>query len=304
MLAVVETAAVLGEPDLARQAYDLLAPFAHLPVIPSMAISCFGSTERSLGLAALTFGDVDLAVAHLDRAVGANVALANRPLTACARADLARALLRRGDDQTRAVELLDLAIADATAMGMTARADAWTATRQTLSRAVTITRDGGRWLLSWRGKAVAVADLVGMRYLARLVANPGTEITALDLVTEFDHAGQPTNHTVLDDRARAAYARRARELTEELAAARDDADRAHVERLELELDALTEEVERQTGINGRPRHFDGPAERARTAVRKAITRAIDAIETVEPAAADTLRAAVTTGFRCVYLPHC
>jgi hypothetical protein len=198
------------------------------------------------------------------------------------------------------VELLDVAITDATEMGMTARAQAWRATRQTLSRAIGLSRDGGRWLLTWRGQAVPVAELVGMRYLARLVANPGTEIPALDLVSDF--AVQPTNHTVLDDRARAAYARRARELTEELATARDAADRARVERLELELDALTEEIERQTGINGRPRHFDGPAERARTAVRKAITRAIDAIETVEPAAAGTLRATVTTGFRCVYLP--
>jgi tetratricopeptide (TPR) repeat protein len=302
LFTVVETAAVLGETNLARQAYDLLTPFAHLPVVPSVAIACFGSTERSLGLAALTLGDVELAIAHLDRAVDANVQLANRPLTACTRADLADALLRRGGNQTRAAELLDLAIADATEMGMTTRAEAWKATRRTLHRTITISRDGSRWRLTRHGRAVLVPDLVGMRYLARLVANPGAEIPALDLVTEFDHTAQPTNHTVLDDRARAAYARRARELTEELAAARDDADRTRVARLELELDTLTEEIERQTGINGRPRHFDGPAERARTAVRKAITRAIDAVEAVEPAAAATLRAAVTTGYRCVYLP--
>jgi tetratricopeptide (TPR) repeat protein len=305
MFAVVEAAAALGEPDLARQAYDLLTPFAHLPVIPSMAIVCFGSTERALGLAALTFGEVEQAIAHLDRAVDANIRLANRPLTACARADLAGALLRRARarDRARAIELLDLAIAEGAAMGMTTRARSWTATRQTLSGTIAISRDGGRWLLTHHGRSVLVDDLIGMRYLARLVANPGTEIPALDLVTEFNHTIQPTNHTVLDGRARAAYARRARELTTELEDARANDDRVRVDRLESELDALTTEVRRQTGINSRPRLFGNPAERARTAVRKAIMRAIDAIEPAEPEAADTLRAAVTTGYRCAYLPR-
>lgn len=305
MFAVVEAAAVLAEPDLARQAYDLLTPFAHLPVVSSMAIVCLGSAERTLGLAALTFGDVDQAVAHLDRAVDANIRLANRPFTACARADLAEALQRRGGagDTTRAVELLDLAIAEAAAMGMTIRAESWTATRQTLSGTIAISRDDGRWLLTHHGRSVLVDDLIGMRYLARLVANPGTEIPALDLVTEFDQTAEPASHTVLDGRARAAYAKRARELTRELAEARGTTDHARVQRLESELDALTTEVKRQTGINNRPRHFGNPAERARTAVRKAITRAIDAIEPAEPEAADTLRAAVTTGYRCAYLPR-
>jgi hypothetical protein len=305
MFAVVEAAAALGEPDLARQAYELLTPFAHLPVVPSMAIVCLGSAERALGLAALTFGDVDRAVAHLDRAVDANIRLANRPFTACARADLADALHRRGGagDRARAVELLDLAIAEAAAMGMTARAESWTTTRHTVSGAIAISRDDGRWLLTHRGRSVLVDDLIGMRYLARLVANPGTEIPALDLVTEHSHTTQPANHTVLDGRARAAYAKRARELIRELADARGNADHAHVERLEFELDALTTEVKRQTGINSRPRHFSNPAERARTAVRKAITRAIDAIEPAEPEAADMLREAVTTGYRCAYLPR-
>jgi tetratricopeptide (TPR) repeat protein len=305
MFAVVEAAAALGEPDLARQAHDLLTPFAHLPIVASMAIVCVGSVERALGVAALTFGDLDRAVAHLDRAVDANIRLANRPFTACARADLAEALRRRGGagGSARAAELLDLAIAEAAAMGMTTRARSWTATRQTLSDTIVISRDDGRWLLTHRGRSVLVDDLIGMRYLARLVANPGIEIPALDLVTELDHTTQSANHTVLDGRTRAAHAQRARELTRELAQARGATDHAQVQQLESELDALTTEVTRQTGTNNRPRHFGNPAERARTAVRKAITRAIDAIEPAEPEAANMLRAAVTTGYRCAYRPR-
>ncbi|WP_433271613.1 ATP-binding protein [Actinosynnema sp. CS-041913] len=303
---VVEAAAALAEPDIARQAYELLAPFADRPITPSMAVVCFGSAERSLGLAALTFGEVETAVAHLDRAVTANIRLANRPLTACARADLAEALRRRGGpgDRARAAELLDLAIADATAMGMAARAARWARRR---SPTLAVRRAGDRWLLVHHDRETLVDDLIGMRHLARLIAHPGVEFSALDLtggdLADGSRPPEPADHTVLDGTARAAYTRRARELAEEMADARRSADLARVARLAPELDALTAEIERNTGLNGRPRHFTGPAERARTAVRKAISRAIDAIATADPAAAELLRATVTTGHHCGYRPR-
>jgi len=46
----------------------------------------------------------------------------------------------------------------------------------------------------------------------------------------------------------------------------------------------------------------GPAERARTAVRKAISRALDAVEAGDPALADTLRLSLRTGYECCYDP--
>ncbi len=301
LFAVVEAAATLAEPDVARQAYELIAPFADLPITPSTAVVCFGSAERTLGLAALTFGDVGAAVAHLERAVAANVRLANRPLTACARADLAEALRRRGGpgDLVRAAELLDRAVADATAMGMAARAATWTAR---CAPALVIRRAGDRWLLVHHERETLLDDLVGVRYLARLIAHPGTEISALDLVGAARFP-EPANQTVVDGPARAAYLRRARELAEEIADARRDADLERVAGLESELDALTAEIGRSAGISGRTRHFPSPAERARTAVRKAITRAVDTIAAADPAAADLLRATVTTGYQCGYRPR-
>lgn len=302
LFAVVEAAATLGEPDTARQAYDLLAPFAELPIMPSAAVVCFGSAERTLGLAALTFGDVEAAIAHLERAVTANVRLANRPLTACARADLVEALRLRGGpgDRDRAVELLELAITDATAMDMTARAAEWTTRR--FPTLLAIRGVGDRWLLTCHEREILVDDLVGMRYLARLVGRPGIEITALDLAGGAQFA-EPTNHAVIDGPARAAYLRRARELAEAIAESRDNADFVRVTHLELELDAITAEIDRDTGRGGRARHFTGPAERARTAVRKAITRAIDTVAVTDTGAADLLRATVTTGYHCVYQPR-
>lgn len=300
ILAVVDAAAALGEAGIAREAYELLLPHAELPIMPSLAVVCFGSTHRPLGLAAMTFGDLDLAVEHLEHAVIANLRLANWPLTACTRADLAEALRRRDapEDRGRAADLLDSAIHDADDWGLTARALKWTDARRSLTQPIAVRRHEGQWQLTYHERRVLVDDLVGMQYLATLIGHPHQAIPALELVGGGDSA----NQAIVDDQAREAYARRARELAEVLAEAREVGDLGLVERIEAELDRLTEEVERTTGLGGRARNFTGPAERARTAVRKAIKRAIDSIDAVEPAVGELLRATVSTGYQCTYAP--
>ncbi|MCX2951673.1 hypothetical protein [Lentzea sp. NEAU-D7] len=286
MFCVVHVAAELGEADIAREAYRLLEPFAALPVVPATAIVCFGSVELLLGIAATTFGDAALATGHLERAVTTNIRLGNLPMTAYARATLARTV---GGERGRA--LFDVAVDDANAIGMTARAATWARARDGLSGRIVIRKENGWWVVSHHGREIRVEDLVGMRYLARLVAAPGTEISALDLVGGEDSGNQP----VLDPVARAAYLTRIRDLR-----ARLDDDPSP--RLEAELEALLSHLERETGVGGRGRNFAGPAERARTAVRKAIRRAIDTIAATEQSTADALRDAVTTGYRCSYRP--
>jgi DNA-binding SARP family transcriptional activator/tetratricopeptide (TPR) repeat protein len=134
ILAVAETAAALRDVRLAREAYDLLLPFAALPTIGSVGTVCLGSTERGLGVAALAFGEIDRAVDHLERAVAANLRLGNRPFTAVARAELSLALRRRDapGDRSRAAEQMDAAVTDANVMGLAARASAWRAEMATL----------------------------------------------------------------------------------------------------------------------------------------------------------------------------
>ena len=72
--------------------------------------------------------------------------------------------------------------------------------------------------------------------------------------------------------------------------------------LEREADALAEELGRFYGALGRTRDFPAPAERARTAVRKAIARAVAAVAAADPAIGAELRATVTTGYSCCYTP--
>ncbi|MEU4425533.1 ATP-binding protein, partial [Actinoplanes sp. NPDC024001] len=72
MAIIAQTAAALGDAATAREAYGLLAPYADLPIVPSLAVTCMGSAHRPLGLAAGAFGADDRAIAHLEAAVAAN----------------------------------------------------------------------------------------------------------------------------------------------------------------------------------------------------------------------------------------
>ena len=115
MLGVCEAAHLLGDLDAAAEAYVLLEPYAHLPVMASLGVASFGSAHRPLALAARTMGDLDLAVAHLERAVVAEMAIGDRPWHAMALAALADVLdeRARGGDRQRAVELRGRGVAAA-----------------------------------------------------------------------------------------------------------------------------------------------------------------------------------------------
>jgi tetratricopeptide (TPR) repeat protein len=328
MAAIVEVAAIEGDAPVAREAYELLAPFADLPVMPSLGVVCLGSTERFLGLAARTTGDLDQAISHFERATSADRRLGNRPLAAIAAADLASALATRGHagDRARAAPFWDRAIADAESMGMAIRADAWRAESSMPAGAVAragatidltrgngsaggpgveqqgfIRRHGRGWLVEVGDHRAIVPDLVGMTYLAELVAHPAQPIAALTLA---GGGGAPseTRHEIIDRQARDAYVERARELADDLAEAEADNDLGRTDRLRIELDAVVAQIEEATGLGGRPRAFTNEQERARTSVRKAIKRAIDEIRGADPLVGEILDAAVVTGSVCMYTP--
>jgi hypothetical protein len=328
MAAIIEVATIEADVAVAREAYELLVPFADLPVMPSLGVICLGSTERFLGLAARTTGDTDAAITHLERAIAANRRLGNRPLVAISAADLASTLSRRArsGDGARSAALWNRAIRDADSMGMTTRAEAWRAESSTAAEsaapvaAVTIDLSRGNgpaggsrheqygfmrrhrrgWLVELGEHRTLVPDLVGMAYLAELVAHPAQPISALTL-TGGGSSGEP-RHEIIDRQARDAYTLRARELAGDLAEAETDNDLGRADRLRIELDAVVEQIEAATGLGGRPRAFTNEHERARTSVRKAIKRAIDEIRRADPVVAEILDAAVVTGSVCMYTP--
>src|SRR6266852_5718806 len=127
MLDVVELAAALEDDSMAQAAYDRLLPYAELPIMASLAVVCFGSVHRALGVAALTCGKLDLAVTHLHAAVAASARLGHRPAALQAQAELGIAYVQRGDagDAQRGRDLLQEAMADADTLGMPGLVPRW-----------------------------------------------------------------------------------------------------------------------------------------------------------------------------------
>jgi hypothetical protein len=298
---IAEAAYHLGDGGLAREVYDLLAPHAALPIMASIAVGCFGSSHRLLGVAAATFHDLDLAVAHLELAVDADIALANRPCLAMSCAALADALQQRGraDDRDRVTALRRRAIETAETAGMPRRAEEWAARLDTFG-AIECRREGRAWRWCYDGRTVLVPDSVGMGYLARLVASPGKEIAAVELAGQHENISS-ARQAIADDQAVAAYRRRVGELQAEIDEADDRGDIERATRARAEFDALVDEVRRTTGLLGRPRSFADDVERARTSVQKAIKRAVQRVADADAPLGRELLARVVTGNRCFFV---
>jgi hypothetical protein len=304
MAAVCDAANALGDAETAAEAYELMAPFASLPVLVGLGVACFGSVHRPLGIAALTFGNIDLAIDHLESAVAANLALGNRPAyvaSLATEADLCRHRNHDGD-AARAERLQATADRHAAECGMPSDARHWIRLprRSTVGR-VKICQSAKACRISVGERAVVLPPTVGIRYLAELTNNPGTAISAVALVGSHGDVGPaPRCEPVLDDAAKACYRARISELRAEIDDADGCADLERASRARLELDELIEQLRRATGLYGTTRSFVDDRERARVAVRKAITRALDAIAKRDPEIARLLEARVVTGTRCVF----
>jgi hypothetical protein len=146
-------------------------------------------------------------------------------------------------------------------------------------------------------------DSRGLSILARLVAHPGQEFHATDLVAASGHAGLVEDAgDVLDARAIAAYKRRLEDLreTEQEAERHNDAHRAA--RAREEIEALANELAHGVGLAGRARKASSTAEKARINVRKRILDALHRIREHSPALAKHLERSVRTGTFCSYEP--
>jgi hypothetical protein len=303
MHGIVEAAYLLEVTDVALRAYELLHPHADLPMIGSLGVTCFGSTQHALGVAALTTRQADLAVEHLTAAVQQNLALAHWPALLASRQRLAQAYLLRGapGDAEAARRELDLAGAEAAATGLPVPAAP--AAGPSAAAVAQCQRMGRKWRLALGNRSVLVEDSIGMAHLAVLIANPRQEIQAADLVagvaglTPGDAgAAQP----VLDHEAIAEYRNRLKSLDTEID--QPDADPARIARARAERDWLVAQLSSAAGFAGRTRAFPDQPERARVAVGKAIRRALARITEADPVIGEHLRQAVHTGVRCSYWP--
>src|SRR5205823_4019800 len=292
---------LLEEPAVAARAYELLRPHAHLPMIGSLGITCFGSVRHALGVAALTSRQLDLAIEHLTAAVQHNLALAHWPALVASRQRLAQAHALRGSpgDADAARRELDAAAAEAASAGLPVP-DHPVHPEHAMAAGpapavAEIQRAGRRWRLTLRGRSVLVEDSIGMVHLAVLIANPRQEIQAADLVAGLAGLSGTSGEAgaaqrVLDPEAIAEYRSRLKRLDTEIGEL--EPDRARQAR--AERDWLVAQLSSAAGFGGRTRAFPDQPERARVAVGKAIRRALARITEADAVIGEHLRQTVHT----------
>jgi tetratricopeptide (TPR) repeat protein len=305
MNGIVEAAYLLRDADLAGEAYSLLRPYAHLPMVGGLGVTCFGATEHALGIASLTLGQPDTAIDHLRSAVQQNQAIAHWPAAVSCRERLVQALTLRGQpgDAEAARRQLEIARTEAATPG-TAEPD-YSAVRNRGDRFAECERVGRKWRLTLGGRSILLDDSVGMVHLAVLMANPRQDIAAADLVAGLSRLGTGTveggaAQPVLDREAISVYRNRLKQLDADIdkaAAGSDEAASARTERGWLIAQLAT-----ASGLGGRTRSFPDSTERARVAVGKAIRRALVRISEADAVIGEHLHQAVHTGVRCSYWP--
>ncbi len=165
-----------------------------------------------------------------------------------------------------------------------------------------IARAAKGWRVRFQGTELVLGDRVGFAYLAALVTSPGREVRADVLAAGGGQPAAQSRQVVLDRTGRATLEGEAHRVVEALRRARRSGPARHVEELEQQAEALAAELARHGSFRGADRAFVDDNERARTAVRKAILRAVTDIEAVHPAAAQYLRSHLSTGSSCIFRP--
>ncbi len=162
---------------------------------------------------------------------------------------------------------------------------------------------GGLWLVGSNDGAVPLKDLRGLHYLRELVRRPGQPLAVLDLAAAGSAVVVESSlGDVIDRQALNAYRHRLRDLEQEIAEAEEWADLGRLDAVRAERDALVHELARAAGLGGRLRTAGSSQERARVAVQKAISTAVDHIAAVDEPLARHLKACLHTGMTCSYDP--
>jgi hypothetical protein len=297
-LAVV--AVVTGDTAAAARLYPVLAGYRGRLVVWAGANTVTGPVSHYLGILAAGLGQLDDAVELLTEAAGWEEAVGALPFLARSLVALDGTLALRGhqgdaeraaDYRRRARELAERLEMAGLLASLTPPPDEWA-----------LRRDGADWLLEAGDERARLRDSRGLAYLRALLAAPGREISALDLVAGGAGLAAAAAVPVLDAAARDAYRRRLAALDEVLAAADAAGDGGRGQQATAERDALLGELRRATGLGGRDRGVPGADERARVNVTRTLRAALDRVAGAAPRAGAHLSESVHTGRACRYQP--
>jgi tetratricopeptide (TPR) repeat protein len=328
------TCAILDDTARAAILYERLRPYTARHVAPATSMYQ-GPVSHFLAILAATLARYDEAAQHFDDALTGEARMGARPWRARTQYAYAEMMLARGEsgDREKALELVGEALATAKAIGMNGlapRAERLQARLLSSSPALdsapaptrenVLRREGDYWTIFYEGRALRLKDTKGLRYLAELLRHPGREFHVVDLVgagqeRDETHASTVTGNSattisfdlgdagqLLDAQAKSTYRRRLQDLREEREEAERFNDRERVARAREEIEFLTDELARATGLGGRDRKAASAAERARQNVTMAIKATLRKLSANSPSLGRHLVATVRTGKFCSYTP--
>lgn len=320
LCSLADACVLVGDERRGLQLYELLLPHDADNAV-SYSKQPFGPVALRLGKLAALLERWEDADRHFATALRRCELLCARAIRARVLLEHAQALSAHGEagDRERIAAMVEEAARLCDELAMTGLFERFSALRpgsQPSAADAVFRQEGDFWTIAYRGQTFRVRDVKGLRYIASLLASPGREVHALELVSAA--TGHPADarprlagddvvaswpsdlDPLLDEQAKKDYGRRLSELEEELEQARDWGDSERAARLEGELELLTEELARAVGLRGRDRTFSSPAERARISVTKAIRTAIRLIDKQSPELAAHLEASIQTGRSCSY----
>lgn len=312
-----EPTAFAGEEQHARKVLALLELVADRNVMLGLTqVAWEGPVTRLLGLLHARLAEWDRAFTRFEEATGVCRALDAGPYLARTLYEHARARLQRGEpgDVQVASALLTEAHQRATALGLAdlvrlidrrrPNTSAAPVTAPAASSApFAMIAEGEYWAFTYEGATFRLKDGLGIRYLARLVAEPDRELHVLELAGAKGEAGDAGDAgELLDEDARQSYRARLEDLRETLAEAESFGDASRAAKAREEMEFLAAELGRAVGLGGRSRRAGGAAERARSAVQRRIKSTLERIRECCPSLADYLGRTVRTGNYCVFRP--
>ncbi len=317
--AQVEIEIAVGDVSRARSAADELARVAAR--LESKALVASATLAR--GRVRLADGDASGAEQSLSEAVRLWNEVGAPYEAAIARMALAEAHRAGGSEHRAALErqaartILEGIAAPPTVAAPLAVAQPDALDEQPARSLNVFRREGDYWSVIFEGHTVRVRDLKGMRYLARLLADPARECHVLDLVAaesgrdaqvdSSQAASLPRSALgdageMLDARAKDAYRRRLAEIDDDIEQARATGDIERAAQADAERDFLLRELARAVGLGGRDRRAASASERARAGVTRAVRQAMTRIGEHHPRLGEHLNRTIRTGTYCAYLP--
>ena len=318
--AQVAIAVAAGDATTARRAADELLRIAGTYGSPAL----LAGAAFAQGRTALAEGDWRRAIGECERALASWIELGAPFEAAVVRMTLGAARQHAGDDEGARMDRAAArhAFDEFGANGWADRASqaltssAGPSAPSSKQGNCIFRSDGDTRTVTFEGQTALIRDLVGLRYLERLLAEPDREFHVLDLIAaergsaprqrhaDSEVGTQEAGHAGchLDAEAREAYRRRLVEIDEDIQDATLDNDLGRIALAEADRDFLIRELSRAVGLGGRPRRALSTTERARTSVTRTLRYAITRIAEHHPVLGQHLEQAVATGTYCVYRP--